>query len=274
MSGDNPDLGRWALHWRPVKAKGKKKLRLHHVGARLQAASQLAELPRYLAMAAQVRADAQPAAAAPPARSCCAAPPAAAAARCPPPAARRALPAVPPAGERAAARRVAPVPARPGAAGRQHGDGAAGRGPARRDRPRLPQRAGRCAAARRAAAAAVRCGPARRQLLANQRARSCACARRQPRLSGPAGEGLTQLLASREAAFEAAFTSRFAPQQLPPSVARLARAALSNTVGSMGYFYGRSRVQLGDEVGLGRVLLILAVLAGHRRQVARLLPSS
>jgi hypothetical protein len=55
MSGDNPDLGAWALHWRPAKAKGKKQLRLHHVGARLQAASQLTELPRYLAMATQVR---------------------------------------------------------------------------------------------------------------------------------------------------------------------------------------------------------------------------
>jgi hypothetical protein len=80
-------------------------------------------------------------------------------------------------------------------------------------------------------------------------------------LPDPAGEGLTRLLASREAAFEAAFNSRFAPQQLPPSVARVARAALSNTVGSMGYFYGRSRVQLGDQVGIGRAVPAVAALA-------------
>jgi hypothetical protein len=55
MSGSNPDLGPWALHWQPVKLRGKKKARLHHLGAKLQAASQLTELPRYLNMATQVQ---------------------------------------------------------------------------------------------------------------------------------------------------------------------------------------------------------------------------
>lgn len=64
------------------------------------------------------------------------------------------------------------------------------------------------------------------------------------------GDSLTKLIQDKEAAFDAEFDAKF---PLQPSAAEacdmhpmseVAKAALSNLLGSMGFFYGASRVQL------------------------------
>jgi hypothetical protein len=54
LAGDNPDLGPWELHWAPVALRSKKRVVLHHLGAKLQTDAQLTELPMMVNMAIQV----------------------------------------------------------------------------------------------------------------------------------------------------------------------------------------------------------------------------
>jgi hypothetical protein len=68
-----------------------------------------------------------------------------------------------------------------------------------------------------------------------------------------AGDALTKLAAEREAAFDQRFADTFPISNTPNGVAphdllEVSKAALSNTLGSIGYFVGASRVKLPPSV--------------------------
>ncbi|CAL8462054.1 g1585 [Coccomyxa elongata] len=69
------------------------------------------------------------------------------------------------------------------------------------------------------------------------------------RVAALSGSALTQLLKEREADFDAHFTKTFgafAPGS-PKGTEVVAKAALSNTLGGIGYFFGASEVRLADQ---------------------------